>query len=182
MNKLELWALTGGVPRYAELASSCGSLSEALRRCVLAKDGPLYAEARFLLQDEVSTSNVYWSILRAVASGSNRISEIAGRVGVPANQLTRYLGALSDLGLVRREVPATEPSPEKSKRGLYQFDDAVSASLVRVRGRVREPARVRTGRSGRNAHEGPTGCVTSRGRSSGPAASTRRTSSSGSAA
>ena len=68
--------------------------------------------------------NVYWSILRAVSSGSNRISEIAGRVGVPANQLTRYLGALSDLGLVRREVPVTERAPDKSKRGLHQLDDA----------------------------------------------------------
>jgi AAA+ ATPase superfamily predicted ATPase len=44
--------------------------------------------------------------------------------GVPANQLTRYLGALSDLGLVTREVPVTERAPEKSKRGLYQLDDA----------------------------------------------------------
>jgi hypothetical protein len=121
--RLELWALTGGVPRYAELASSCRRLSEALRRLVLAKDGPLYAEARFLLQDEVSTPNVYWSILRAVSSGSNRISEIAGRVGVPANQLTRYLGALSDLGLVTREVPVTEQAPGKSKRGLHHLDD-----------------------------------------------------------
>lgn len=124
VNKLELWALTGGVPRYAELTSSCKSLSEALRRCVLAKDGALYAEARFLLQDEVSTPNVYWSILRAVSSGANRISEIAGRVGVPANQLTRYLSALSDLGLITRDVPVTERVPEKSKRGLYQLDDA----------------------------------------------------------
>jgi AAA+ ATPase superfamily predicted ATPase len=124
VTQLELWALTGGVPRYAELTSSCVSLSDALRTSVLAKDGPLYAEARFLLQDEVSTPNVYWSILRAVSSGANRISEIAGRVGVPANQLTRYLGALSDLGLVTREVPVTERAPEKSKRGLYRLDDA----------------------------------------------------------
>jgi hypothetical protein len=77
------------VPRYAELTSSCVSLPDALRTC--------------------------WSILRAVSSGANRISEIAGRVGVPANQLTRYLGALSDLGLVTRDVPVTERAPEKSK-------------------------------------------------------------------
>ena len=121
--RLEMWALTGGVPRYAELASSCAGFAEALRRLVLTKDGPLYAEARFLLQDEVTTTNVYWSLLHAVGSGVTRISEIAGRMGLAANQLTRYLSALQDLGLIRRVVPVTERSPEKSKRGIYQLTD-----------------------------------------------------------
>lgn len=123
LETVRLWALAGGVPRYAEIAAAYPSFSSALRSAVLAKDGPLYAEARLLLSDEVSTPNVYASILSAVAGGANRISEIAGRVGVPANQLTRYLSALSDMGLVRREVPVTEPSPEKSKRGLYRIAD-----------------------------------------------------------
>jgi AAA+ ATPase superfamily predicted ATPase len=105
------------------MVSKKGSMDRALRDCVLAKDGPLYAEARFLLQDEVSTPNVYWSLLHAIGSGVHRISEIAGRMSLPANGLTRYLAALQDLGLVRREVPVTEPSPERSKRGIYQVTD-----------------------------------------------------------
>jgi AAA+ ATPase superfamily predicted ATPase len=122
--RLEMWALTGGVPRYAELASPYPGFAEALRRLVLTKDGPLYAEARFLLHDEVSTPNVYWSLLHAIGSGVSRISEIAGRLGLAANQLTRYLSALQDLGLIRRVVPVTEQSPEKSKRGIYQVVDS----------------------------------------------------------
>lgn len=122
--RLEMWALTGGVPRYAELASAYPGFTEALRHLVLTKDGPLYAEARFLLQDEVTTPNVYWSLLHAIGSGVSRISEIAGRVGLAANQLTRYLSALQDLGLIRRVVPVTEGSPEKSKRGIYQVTDS----------------------------------------------------------
>jgi len=124
LERVRLWALSGGVPRYAETTAAHRGFSSALRACVLAKDGPLYAEARLLLHDEVTTPNVYWSLLHAVASGANRISEIAGRVGLPANQLTRYLAALSDMGLVQRQVPVTERHPEKSKRGLYQLDDA----------------------------------------------------------
>jgi AAA+ ATPase superfamily predicted ATPase len=124
VERVRLWALSGGVPRYAELTAAHRDFATALRACVLAKDGPLYAEARLLLHDEVTTPNVYWSLLHAVASGANRISEIAGRVGLPANQLTRYLSALSDMGLVQRQVPVTERDPEKSKRGLYQIDDA----------------------------------------------------------
>lgn len=123
LERVRLWALAGGVPRYAEIAASHRDFASALRAAVLTKDGPLYAEARLLLQDEVTTPNVYWSILHAVASGANRISEIAGRVGLPANQLTRYLAALSDMGLVQRQVPVTERNPEKSKRGLYRLGD-----------------------------------------------------------
>lgn len=121
--KLEMWALTGGVPRYAELAAPYRSFADALRALVLERDGALYAEARFLLQDEVTTPNVYWSLLHAIASGAHRISEIAGRMGLAANQLTRYLAALQDMGLVRRCVSVTEPDPARSKRGIYQLAD-----------------------------------------------------------
>lgn len=120
---IRMWALAGGVPRYAEIVAAHRDFSSALRAAVLAKDGPMYAEARLLLHDEVSTPNVYASVLSAIASGANRISEIAGRLALPANQLTRYLAALVDMGLVRREVPVTEPSAEKSKRGVYRIAD-----------------------------------------------------------
>jgi AAA+ ATPase superfamily predicted ATPase len=121
--QVELWALTGGVPRYLELAKSAEGMNEALLELVLSKDGPLYAEARFLLQEEVTVANVYWSLLRVIGSGASRISEIAGRVGMPANKLTRYLAALQDLGYVRRIVSVTEKNPQKSKRGIYTITD-----------------------------------------------------------
>jgi AAA+ ATPase superfamily predicted ATPase len=44
-------------------------------------------------------------------------------MGLAANQLTRYLSALQDLGLVQRVVPVTERLPEKSKKGIYQVAD-----------------------------------------------------------
>jgi len=153
--RLEMWALTGGIPRYAELASSYQGFAEALRSLVLTKDGPLYAEARFLLQDEVTTSNVYWSLLHTIGSGVSRISEVAGRMGLAANQLTRYLSALQDLGLVRRVVPVTERLPEKSKKGIYQVTDpflrlwfgcvAPYESLVEF-GKIREAENLMRGR------------------------------------
>jgi AAA+ ATPase superfamily predicted ATPase len=120
---VEMWAMTGGVPWYAELASRHRTMAEALRRLALSKDGALYAEAKFLLQDEVTTANVYWSLLHAIGNGVGRISEIGGRLGLAANQLTRYLAALGDMGLVRREVSVTEANPGRSKRGVYGVTD-----------------------------------------------------------
>lgn len=121
--RLEFYALTGGVPRYLRLASPYRSLKEALAALVLSPDGILHNEARQLLQEEIQTPNQCWSILNAIGSGANRISEIAGRVGQPANKLTRYLDLLKDLHLVRRETPVLERNPSKSKKGIYIVSD-----------------------------------------------------------
>jgi AAA+ ATPase superfamily predicted ATPase len=121
--RLEFFALTGGVPRYLRLASSYASFKEALAALVLHPDGILHNEARQLLQEEIQTPNQCWSILNAIGSGANRISEIAGRTGQPANKLTRYLDLLKDLHLVRRETPVLERNPAKSKKGIYLVSD-----------------------------------------------------------
>ena len=76
-----------------------------------------------MLQEEIQTPNQCWSILNAIGSGANRISEIAGRMGQPANKLTRYLDLLKDLHLVRRETPVLERNPGKSKKGIYVVAD-----------------------------------------------------------
>ena len=121
--RLEFFALTGGVPRYLHLASPYPNFKEALVALVLHPDGILHNEARQLLQEEIQTPNQCWSILNAIGSGANRISEIAGRIGQPANKLTRYLDLLKDLHLVRRETPVLERNPAKSKKGIYVVSD-----------------------------------------------------------
>jgi AAA+ ATPase superfamily predicted ATPase len=35
----------------------------------------------------------------------------------------KYLGVLSDLDIVEREVPVTEDKPVKSKKGVYRIKD-----------------------------------------------------------
>jgi AAA+ ATPase superfamily predicted ATPase len=123
VERLEFYALTGGVPRYLRLASPYRCLKDALEALVLNPDGILHNEARQLLQEEIQTPNQCWSILNAVGSGANRISEIAGRMGQPANKLTRYLDLLKDLHLLRRETPVLERNPAKSKKGIYVVSD-----------------------------------------------------------
>ena len=120
---LEMFALSGGVPRYMELLRQYVSFSDALAHLVLNKDGILYSEARYLLHEEISTPNTCWSILHALGSGSTKITELGCRLGLPANQLTSYIALLKDLFLVRREVPVLEKNPAKSKKGIYLVDD-----------------------------------------------------------
>ena len=120
---VELYAVAGGVPRYLELCQPFGSATEALDELVLARTGPLYGEARLLLTDELKSPNVCWSILHALGGGCRRISELGSRLGLPANQLTRYISLLRDLFLVERDVPVLERNPGKSKKGIYTIAD-----------------------------------------------------------
>lgn len=44
-------------------------------------------------------------------------------MGVQASQLTAFLKKLMDLDIIEKQVPVTESSPEKSKKGLYFIKD-----------------------------------------------------------
>ena len=123
-NKLiEFYSLTGGIPRYIELATQYNDFKSALKDLVLNRTGILYNEAKFILHDEISTPNTCWSILNALGSGTTRISELGTKLNLPANQLTRYIDLLKDLFLVNRTVPVLEKNPAKSKKGIYKVTD-----------------------------------------------------------
>ncbi len=120
---VKLYSLCGGVPRYLELLENYNGFNDALEGLVLQRSGILYQEARYLLHEEISSPNTCWSILQTLGGGTGRISEIAGKLSLPANQLTHYIDLLRDLFLVYREVPVLEKNPLKSKKGFYQVAD-----------------------------------------------------------
>lgn len=121
--QIEHYAVTGGVPKYMESFLECEDIYEGIEKCILNQSGYLYEEPYFLLQQEVSEIGSYFSILRAIAFGNHRLSEIASALEVKATDLTRPLKTLIDLDLLEREVPVTEKNPQKSKKGLYKITD-----------------------------------------------------------
>ena len=120
---IEMYAVTGGVPKYIELFSQSNDIYSAIETCVLNRSGYLYDEPHFLLQQEVSEVGSYFSIIKAIAAGNTKLSAIAGVLEVKSTSLTKYLKTLIDLDILEREVPVTEDSPEKSKKGLYKIKD-----------------------------------------------------------
>ena len=120
---IEMYAVTGGVPKYIELFSQSNDIYSAIEKCVLNRSGYLYDEPHFLLQQEVSEVGSYFSIIKAIAAGNTKLSSIAGVLEVKSTSLTKYLKTLIDLDILEREVPVTEDSPEKSKKGLYKIKD-----------------------------------------------------------
>lgn len=120
---IEMYAVTGGVPKYIELFSESKDIYSAIQKCVLNRSGYLYDEPHFLLQQEVSEVGSYFSIIKAIAAGNTKLSAISGVLEIKATSLTKYLKTLIDLDILEREVPITEENPEKSKKGLYKIKD-----------------------------------------------------------
>ncbi|WP_400237379.1 hypothetical protein [Methanomethylophilus alvi] len=59
------------------------SLEDDVYRHIVSRNGILYEEPLFLLKDEVKDPVNYISILRMIAAGNRKISDIAGRMEVP---------------------------------------------------------------------------------------------------
>lgn len=120
---LPFYAVTGGVPKYIETFCGYTDIYEAIEQNVLNSQSFLYEEPYFLLQKEVSEIGSYFSLIKAIAMGNRKLSDIATNLGLKQTGLTKYLKVLIDLDLIEREVPVTEPAPEKSKSGLYRIAD-----------------------------------------------------------
>lgn len=117
---IKIYAMLGGVPFYLEKFDKQKSALENAKEEILSKRGRLYEEADFLLKEEFREPDTYKTILSAIASGSTKVAEISGKSGIRASDLDRYLKSLISLGIIKKEIPATE---KKSKKTLYSIDD-----------------------------------------------------------
>lgn len=120
---IEYYAVTGGVPKYIELFYGSSDIYAAIESNILSRTGFLYDEPNFLLQREVSEVGSYFSIIKTIAAGHQKLAKIATVLELKQTGLTKYLKTLIDLDILKREVPVTEDYPENSKKGLYRIKD-----------------------------------------------------------
>lgn len=121
--KLKAYGMLGGVPAYLEKFDPDQSLKDNLVQQILSPGGYLRDEVTFLLRMELTEITTYASIIRAIASGATRFTQIVSRSGVPATSLGKYVSSLMALGLVERHVSMFEYAPEKRHRGRYYIAD-----------------------------------------------------------
>ena len=117
------YSVCGGTPAYWLWFSDKRNFYQNLKNHVLRKGEPLYEEVLFILREELREPRYYFSLLQAIAQGKRRLSEIVNATGIQQPTSNKYLGVLSDLDIVEREVPVTEDNPIKSKKGLYRIKD-----------------------------------------------------------
>jgi len=118
--RLRMWGAWGGVPRYWELQQRSKTLVEALRNH-LSPLGVLRHEPECLLMDEVGDVAQASAVLSFIGEGAHRVSEIAGRMGRVATDISRPLQRLMELELITREQPFG--TDIRGKKSLYRIAD-----------------------------------------------------------
>ena len=120
---MRMYSIHGGIPYCMSVIGTDSSEADAINKC-LDPDSPLFDFTLRTMEGEVKGPSVYLSIMKAIAEGCTRITQISESVGMPPTTLNAYLKRLSDNGAIERSVPATEYLPERSKSGTYSISDA----------------------------------------------------------
>jgi len=118
-----IYSTFGAVPAYLEQVRPHESILRNISELILARNTFLHNEVEFLLREELREPRDYYVILRAIAQGKRKLSEIMNDTGFDKAHLSRYLDILRSLGFVEKEVPVTEKAPDKSRLGLYRLHD-----------------------------------------------------------
>jgi uncharacterized protein len=122
-DRIAAYAVFGGMPYYLAHVRPDASLAENILDLVLSSDGLLHEEARLLLAQELPDPAAHFSILRAIAAGQTRVSQIAMRTGIAAARVNQMLETLRSMWLVTREHPVTVRNPERSRQSFYRIAD-----------------------------------------------------------
>ena len=109
-----IFGLTGGVPRYLELMDPDLPIEDNIRRSFFDPSSFLYEEPANILRREVRDPAYYNAILKVIAAGSAKNSEIASKTGLETSACTAYLKNLMALGIVGKHTPLTEKSGKKT--------------------------------------------------------------------
>ena len=122
--RIEAYAILGGMPSYLEQFDPDRDIEDNLLATALRRNTYLNEEPDWLLLEDLRRDVTYGSILRAIATGERRPSDIARAIGKQSAQdVSAQLEALLSLELIRREVPITERRQPRSRTSLYFLAD-----------------------------------------------------------
>ncbi len=122
--RIESFAVFGGMPGYLDRVDPERTLAENVLKIVLQRNAYLNREPEWLLLEDLRRDVVYGSMLRAIAGGNRKPSDIARAMGKrSAQDVAPQLETLRDLELVRREAPVTHRRQAGSRSSLYWLAD-----------------------------------------------------------
>jgi AAA+ ATPase superfamily predicted ATPase len=119
--RIERFAVTGGMPLYLDELGRGGSLRDRVCRRVLDSRGPLFDDPRKILEQELRQPQVYFSILESLSTGPRTLDDLGTALRTKGPALTAYLRTLREMRVVERVLPVT--SPPTAQGGLYRLVD-----------------------------------------------------------
>jgi len=117
-----IYGVTGGVPRYLELMDPDLPIEGNIRRAFFDVSSFLFEEPANILRREVRDLAYYNAVMKAIAGGCSKNSDIAAAVGLESSACTAYLRNLIALGIVGKYTPVTEKAGKKT---VYDIEDCM---------------------------------------------------------
>jgi AAA+ ATPase superfamily predicted ATPase len=117
-----LYGITGGIPLYLSLMDKSLSVEANIKQNFLTTSGYLFEEPGNLVKQECREPAQYNAIIKAIATGASRLSEICSKVGMESGLCSAYISKLISIGIVKKEHPFRE---ETSRRKIYSLDDGM---------------------------------------------------------
>ncbi|HEY8283439.1 MAG TPA: ATP-binding protein [Chloroflexota bacterium] len=123
---LEAYGILGGVPLYLSFFRADRSIAENVARTIATPTARLYVEpaAVFAASHETFHADQTLTVLRALAWGKHRWSDLGAATGLSAARLGQVINSLiGDLGLVERVLPVTEQRESRTYYTQYHLTD-----------------------------------------------------------
>lgn len=117
-----IYGITGGIPLYMSLMNDNLSVEENIKTNFLVPNAYLFEEPTNLIKQECRDPAQYNSIIKAIATGSSRMSEICSKTGLDTGLTTSYLNKLMSLGIVKKEMPF---GTDSSRKTIYVLEDSM---------------------------------------------------------
>ncbi|MBW3605685.1 MAG: ATP-binding protein [Actinobacteria bacterium] len=131
--RAQVWTIVGGVPLYLRWWDTSSDLASNIERLVTRTDGRLLHEGQLVLATEAGSGDLTGPVLRAIATGRTKYSEIND---VAKADAARTLERLIELRLIERSVPVTDDA-RRTRRRVYHIADNFLAFWLGVVDRFR---------------------------------------------
>lgn len=95
------------------------SIERNIAEKIIRNGAYLHEEPDNLLKAELRETNVYSSILSAIANGRNKIIDIANFIHEDRTKVAKYLITLQTLRLIEKRIPCGEPETSKKTNICY---------------------------------------------------------------
>lgn len=118
---VRIYGMVGGIPLYLSRFDPGRSLRDNIRDNFLREDSFFLSEPTMMLLAEFGNPYTCHMVLKAVASGCTKNSEIANTIGMEASNTSALVNDLCGLGLLSKVRPADNPN---GKTVRYRIGDS----------------------------------------------------------
>lgn len=124
--RIRMYAIASGIPLYHELMSGYRDAESAIKGLFMGKVPALRAEARSVLEIEVSPLSTYQRVLSVIGNGTHDFNDISQKSDLSATRCREVLETMEVLGFVRRiQMYRGKDVPWAIRDGFLSFHFAV---------------------------------------------------------